>query len=149
MVDEYRRDNFTISTDPARLDIDVIHAFLGQTYWATGIPRELVVTSLANSLCFGLYDDDEARQIGFARVITAYTLHAYLADVFVLPEYLGHGLGRWLVDTIITYPPLQNIRRMLLATADAQGLYARLGFQPLATPDLFMEKTYKQHWYKG
>jgi GNAT superfamily N-acetyltransferase len=147
MVDEYRRGSFTISTDPARLDVAVIHAFLAQTYWAPNIPRDIVVTSIEHSLCFGLYDD--SRQIGFARVITDYTLHAYLADVFVLPEFQGQGLGRWLVETIIAYPPLQNIRRMLLATADAQGLYAKLGFQPLAAPEMFMEKKYTQYWYKG
>lgn len=144
MIAECSYEDFTISPDPSRLDVDVIHAFLDQSYWAVGIPREEVEKSIANSLCFGLYHLN--RQVGFARVVTDYTLHAYLCDVFVLPEYQGQGLGHWLVECVTCYPLLQNIRRMLLITADAHEFYQKLGFHPLSQPNLMMEKTYIRYW---
>lgn len=146
MPSEFFRGEFCVSTDPARLDLAVIHAFLATTYWSPGIPREVVARAIAHSLCFGLYH--QQRQIGFARVITDYTNHAYLADVFVLNEYRGQGLGRWLIECVVAYPELQGIRRMLLCTDDAHSFYQQLGFAPLAEPAKFMEKLYQRAWFK-
>lgn len=137
MYHEYRRDNFLISTDPALLDTETIHSFLTQSYWAQGIPPELVTKSIQNSLCFGLFDSN--RQIGFARAITDYSTFAYLSDVFILADYQGRGLGQWLIECIIACPSLQGIRRLLLATEDAQQFYQKCGFTPLNKPENFME----------
>jgi GNAT superfamily N-acetyltransferase len=120
---------YEISTDPARLDLDVIHGFLRETYWAKGTTRATVERSIANSIPFGLYAPDGA-QAGFARVVTDRAVFAYLGDVFVLPEHRGRGLGVWLVETVLAHPDLQGLRRFHLATADAHGLYARFGFRP-------------------
>jgi GNAT superfamily N-acetyltransferase len=127
MIYEYHKEHFTVSTDAARLDLDVIHGFLYHCYWSPGIPRELVVRGIQHSFCFGLYNDNS--QIGFARVVTDYTSFAYLADVFVLPEQRGHGLGIWLVDCVINCPALDGIRSFLLFTRDAHGLYRKFGFE--------------------
>jgi GNAT superfamily N-acetyltransferase len=132
-----RRGSCEISTARERLDIDVIHGYLTQSYWADGIPRAIVERSIAHSLNFGLYDD--GAQIGFARVVTDGATFAYLADVFVLPERQHGGLGRWLIETVLAHPALSGLRRWLLATRDAHGLYARYGFAPLARPERFME----------
>lgn len=129
------------STDRARLDVDRIHAFLsGESYWVRGIHRELVERSLANSTCFGVYEG--GRQLGFARVVTDHAGFAYLADVFVVPEARGRGrgLGKRLVAFVMAHPDLQRIRRFVLATRDAHGLYAPYGFAPLAAPERFMER---------
>jgi pyridoxal 5'-phosphate synthase glutaminase subunit Pdx2 len=126
-----------ISTDPARLDLDVIHGYLVQSYWAEGIPRETVARSLRGSLCFGLYH--AGAQVGFARVITDRATFAYLADVFVLPAHRGHGLGKRLMATIQSHPELQGLRRWLLGTRDAHGLYRQFGFETPADPSLWME----------
>lgn len=139
---------FLISTDRDKLDVPLIHSFLcNDTYWAKGIPFSTVERSLQHSLCFGLYH--EQRQIGFARVITDYTTFAYLADVFIIPAYRGQGLSKWLVKTILSHPELQGLRRWILATADAHGLYTRFGFTPLPHPERFMQihypDVYKQH----
>lgn len=120
---------YEISTDPARLDLDVIHGFLRETYWAKDTTRATVERSIANSIPFGLYAPDGA-QAGFARVVTDRAVFAYLGDVFVLPEHRGRGLGVWLVETVLAHPDLQGLRRFHLATADAHGLYARFGFRP-------------------
>lgn len=126
-----------ISTDPARLDVDVIHHWLSEeSYWARGIPREIVQRAVANSLCFGVYL--QGRQIGFARVVTDLTTYAWLADVFVISEYRGRGYGKALVAAILDYPELRGLRRWMLATRDAHGLYAQYGFT-LVPPDRFME----------
>ncbi|HEX9923488.1 MAG TPA: GNAT family N-acetyltransferase [Anaerolineae bacterium] len=146
MCHEYQKDDFKISTNPALLDVDVIHAFLSRSYWARGIPRDLVIKSLDNSLCFGLYYQN--RQIGFARVITDYTTQAYLCDVFILETYQGQGLGRWLIECIATCPDLRGIRHLMLATADAQEFYRKIGFSELAVPENFMEKLYYRPWFK-
>ncbi len=146
MSRSYQKDNFIISTDPARLDIDVIHSYLSQSYWARGIPKEVVIKSIENSLCFGLFH--QGKQIGFARVITDYTSHAYLCDVFVLEEYRGKGLGIWLVECVISYPSIQGVRRLLLATADAQEFYRKCGFESLNAPEQWMEKLYDRLWFK-
>lgn len=141
MGEHYERsaDGLVFSTDRARLDIDLVHAFLSEeSYWVRDIRRELVERSIANSLCFGAYEG--ARQLGFARVVTDGAGFAYLADVFVVPAARGRGLGKRLVEFVMTHPDLQRIRRFLLATRDAHGLYAKYGFAPLAAPERFMER---------
>ena len=120
---------FLISTDRSKLDVDVIHRFLARSYWAEGIPRETVMRSIENSLCFGVYDN--ARQIGFARVISDFATYAYLADVFILEPYRERGLGKELMASIMAHPDLQGLRRWSLGTRDAQGLYAQFGFRPV------------------
>lgn len=121
---------FLISTDKSKLDLDVIHEFLSrESYWAAGIPRETVARSIENSLCFGVYDN--ARQIGFARVITDFATYAYVADVFILEHYRERGLGKELMSSIMSHPKLQGLRRWSLGTRDAQGLYAQFGFEPV------------------
>jgi GNAT superfamily N-acetyltransferase len=135
---EHRRSEFVISTDPARLDLDVIHGFLTNCYWAKGIPREVVARSIGNSMCFGIYDGSGA-QVGFARVVSDFATVAYLGDVFVLEPYRGRGLSKWLMECIMQHPALQNLRRWILLTRDAHGLYRQSGFMPLAAPERYME----------
>jgi GNAT superfamily N-acetyltransferase len=135
---EWARDGYVISTDRDRVDLDSVHAFLSQdAYWSPGVSREVVERSLDNSLCFGLYRDGE--QAGFARVVTDRAAIAYLADVFVLPGHRGRGLGTWLVETVLSHPDLQSLRRFFLGTADAHALYARFGFVPV-DPGRMMER---------
>ena len=129
---------FTVTCDPAKLDHAVIVEFLASSYWARGIPPATVEKALAHSLCFALLNGD--RQIGLARVISDHATFAYLADVFVLPEYRGKGLSKWLVECIISHPELQGLRRWMLATLDAHGLYEKFGFTPLKRPEMFMER---------
>ena len=126
-----------VDSDPAKLDIEVIHGFLANAYWSRGISRELLEKALRNSLCFGIYEDD--RQVGFARVVTDQATFAYLADVFVLESHRGHGLAKQLVAAIAADPRLQGLRRWVLVTRDAHPLYAQFGFKALAAPDRFME----------
>jgi GNAT superfamily N-acetyltransferase len=134
---EWRRNECLISTDAQGLDLDVIHRFLSEeSYWAPGVTREVVARSIENSICFGLYG--ASGQVGFARVITDRAAFAYLADVFVLPEHRGRGLGKWLVETVLSHPDLQNLRRFFLGTADAHSLYERYGFRPI-DPSRMME----------
>ncbi|MDN4594545.1 GNAT family N-acetyltransferase [Polycladomyces subterraneus] len=129
---------YRIFTDSSRLQVDVIHRYLSEeSYWARGIPMDLVVTSIQHSLCFGMYDGES--QIGFARVVTDFARYAYLCDVFVLPEYRGQGLGKWLVETVVSHPSLARLARITLGTRDAHGLYAQYGFQPLRSPERHME----------
>jgi GNAT superfamily N-acetyltransferase len=135
---EHRRGGYTLSTDPARLDLDVIHEFLTNCYWAKGIPREVVARSIEHSLCFGVYDASGA-QVGFARVITDFATFAYIGDVFILESHRGHGLGKWLMECIVRHPALQGLRRWMLATRDAHGLYSQFGFKPLQLPESYME----------
>ena len=131
------RDAFTISTDPALLDIDLLHNYLSrETYWAAGIPRDTLVRAVAGSLCFGVYEAE--KQVGFARVVTDRATFGYLADVFVLPEYRGRGLSKWLMECVVAHPDLQGLRRFVLVTKDAHGLYAQFGFEPLADPTGYM-----------
>lgn len=134
---EWSRDGFTVSTDPARLDLDAIHAFLVSSYWARGIRREVVERSIANAIPFGLYEG--ARMVGFARVVTDRATIAYVGDVFVLEPWRGRGLSRWLMECVLEHPELQGFRRWLLATRDAHALYRKVGFTPLAAPDRWME----------
>jgi GNAT superfamily N-acetyltransferase len=106
---EYRKGEFTISTDPTLIDLDVVHGFLTECYWAKGIPRDIVARSIENSLCFGVYAD--GKQIGFARVISDYAIYAYIGDVFVLDSFRGRGLGKWLMECVMQHPRLQGLRR--------------------------------------
>jgi GNAT superfamily N-acetyltransferase len=135
---ERRRGAFTVTTDPARLDLDAVHAFLVTAYWCEGIPRSLLERACANSLCFSLLEDGR-RQAGLARVVTDAATFAYLCDVYVLPERRGRGLGRWLIECVMDHPALAGLRRFNLVTHDAHGLYRRFGFAPLAHPDRHME----------
>jgi GNAT superfamily N-acetyltransferase len=134
---EHRNGNFAISTDPARLDVDAIYAFLTQSYWAKGIPRDIVARSLQHALCFGMYDGEQ--QIGLARVISDFATYAYIADVYVLEPYRGQGLGKWLMACVMSHPDLQGLRRWSLATKDAHGLYRQFGFAELVRPERHME----------
>jgi N-acetylglutamate synthase-like GNAT family acetyltransferase len=130
---------YEISTDRARLDRALIHRFLrDDSYWARGIPREVLDRAIDNSLCFGLYAPDGA-QAGFARAVTDRAAIAYLADVFVVEAKRGRGLGKWLIETVLAHPDLQGLRRFFLGTVDAHALYARYGFRPLADPGRMME----------
>ena len=136
MYREYTRDGFTISTDPSRLDIDMIHQFLSHAYWSEEIPRELVERAIDHSLCFGVY---RGRQVGLARVITDYATFGYLCDVFVLEEFRGKGIGTWLMECVMSHPDLQGFRRWILLTRDAHALYRKFGFSDLKNPARYME----------
>ena len=129
---------YTLSDDPGRLDLDVIHGFLARSYWSPGIPRETLARALANSLCFGVYLGEA--QVGFARLVTDRATFAYLADVFVLEAHRGKGLSRALMEMILAHPEVQGLRRWLLATRDAHGLYRKFGFVELANPALFLTR---------
>jgi len=133
-----RRGDFLVSTDPARLDVPLVHDFVAnRSYWGVGRPLDVVRRALDNSLCFGLYD--QGRQAGFARVVTDRATFAWVCDVFVLEAYRGRGLGKWLMECVLGHPDLQGIRRLILATRDAHGLYRRYGFTPLSDPAGFLE----------
>jgi GNAT superfamily N-acetyltransferase len=132
-------DEFRVSINRTTLDVDFIHRFLSeQTYWARGIPREVVERSIANSLCFGGFLG--GRQVAFARVISDYATFANLVDVFVLPELRGRGYSKALMEAVLAHPQLQGLRRLMLATSDAHGLYARFGFTAPANPQTLMER---------
>jgi len=135
---EWRKDGYLISTDKSKIDIATVHRFLSQTYWAEGIPIEIVKRGVDNSLCFAIYRGE--RLIGFARVITDFATFAYLADVFILPEERGKGLSKWLMRVILDHPRLQGLRRFTLATRDAHGLYAQFGFTPFDKPERWMQR---------
>ena len=138
--------NFSISTDKSKLDLAMIHNFLKNSYWAEDIPIAVVEKSIANSFCFGVYENN--KQVGFARVITDYTTFAYLADVFILEAYQGQGLGKLLVQAILEHAELQGLRKWLLGTRDAHELYRPYGFKNLAKPDIYMEIS-NPNIYKG
>lgn len=135
---EWRRDPYVISTDPSRLQIDIVHDFLLQhSYWARDRTREALETAVAHSRCYGLYNMAGV-QIGFARCVTDFATFAYLADVFIVPEEQGHGLGQWLVSCVLADPALRHVRRWTLYTLDAQTLYTRFGFEAEPQPDKHM-----------
>jgi GNAT superfamily N-acetyltransferase len=136
-----RRGEFLITTDRAQLDLDLIHGFLTTCYWAKGIPRDVVARSIEHSLCFGIYHEIGAhpRQVGFARVISDFATVAYLGDVFVLQPYRGRGLSKWMLEYIRQHRQLQGLRRWILLTRDAHGLYSNFGFTPIKTPERYME----------
>ena len=131
------RGEYSISTDPGLLDRPLIHAFLSRSYWAGGIPRETVDRSIENALCFGVYEGTS--QVGFARVVTDRATFAYLADVFVLESHRGRGLAVWLMEAIRSHPDLQGLRRWILMTRDAHGLYEKSGFRTIQDPGRCME----------
>jgi GNAT superfamily N-acetyltransferase len=130
--------NLEISTDPARLDVALIHQFLTESYWAKGIPLETVEQSIRGSLCFGAYDGKA--QLGYARVISDRATIAYLGDVFVLPEARGRGVSKALMEAIVAHPDLQGLRRWILLTRDAHKLFEQFAFKPIANPPLWMER---------
>lgn len=139
---EWIKDNFRITTRVDEFDFDVIYSFLSrQAYWCKGVPVNVVRKAVDNSLCFAVFNDGprESEQIGFARAITDKATFAYLADVFILDGFRGRGLSKWLIESILSHPDLQRLRRFVLATQDAHGLYKRYGFEPLADSSLFME----------
>jgi GNAT superfamily N-acetyltransferase len=128
---------YLISSDPGRLDLDAICAYLsGESYWARGRPREQIVRGIENSLPFGVYRDGD--QIGFARIVTDYATFAWLADVYVLDGHRGQGLGKALIEAVVEHPEVRSLPRVVLATADAHGLYERYGFKPLHRDERFM-----------
>jgi GNAT superfamily N-acetyltransferase len=138
-MDVWHRDEYSISTDPARLDLDLIHHYLShESYWATGRSREVVTRSIENSLPFGIYKGKD--QVGFARIVTDYATFAWVADVFVLAEHRGRGLSKWLMEVIIAHPRLQGFRRWVLSTKDAHALYEKFGFIKLHRPERWMER---------
>ena len=135
---ETHRDSFTISTDPSRLDVDVIADLLSRSYWANTRTRAQIERTLPNSLVFGLYDGP--RQIGLARVVSDFAIFAYLCDVIIQEDYRGHGLGKWLMSTVHNHPDLANVRRWMLVTNDAHGLYSQYGYKLLEQPERWMMK---------
>jgi len=133
----WRRGGYLISTDPDRLDLELVHRFLSEdAYWSLGVPRQAVQRSIEHSLNFGVYHGDD--QVGFARVVTDYATFAWVADVFVVEAHRGRGLGKWLMETVVSHPELASLRRWLLATVDAHTLYEPLGFRPVADHPRFM-----------
>ena len=139
------KEGFEISTDKSRLDIECIHAYLSkESYWAKNIPLELVQKSIEGSICFGVYHHaanlPACRQVGYARMISDCASFGYLADVFIIEEYRGKGISKWLMETIINYPAFQPLRRWMLATRDAHGLYKQLGFTELDKPERIMQR---------
>lgn len=145
-IREAFKDGYIISTDINKLDIPLIHHFLSkESGWSQGIPYERVKISIENSLNFGLYHGEQ--QIGFARIISDFSTIAYLGDVFILTAYRGLGLSKWLMDTIMSHPNLQGLRRWILLTSTAEWLYEKYGFSKLSRPEIYMEK-FNQHVYK-
>lgn len=134
----WTRDDYLITDRREEMDIQVVHGFLTESYWAKGIARATVEKSMRHSLCLGVFH--QGRQVGFGRAVTDCSTFAYLADVFILPDHRGLGLGKWLVSCFLQHEELQGLRRWLLATADAHGLYRQNGFAPLRAPERFMEK---------
>ena len=139
MPQEFTKDDYLISTDKGKLDFAVIHGFLSrESYWALNIPEEVVRRSIEGSLCFGVYH--QGKQVGFARLVTDFATVAYLGDVFIVPEYRGRGLSKWLMQCITTLPELAGLRRWVLVTRDAHTLYEGVGFKPLEQPGNYMER---------
>jgi GNAT superfamily N-acetyltransferase len=137
-VHEWQRDQYLVSTDKQRIDLAVVHDFLTNSYWAAGVPLEVVRHSIEHSLVFGVYADEQ--QVGLARVITDYATFAYIADVFILDDFRGLGLGVWLMECVVAHPHLQGLRRWTLFTRDAHGLYEKIGFKRSEYPERLMER---------
>lgn len=134
----WTREGFELSTDPARMDLEAVYGFISQSYWGRERSREVQRRAMENAICFGVFKDGV--QVAFARVVTDKAVFAYLADVFVLPDFRGRGLSKWIMEAVDAHPDLQGLRRFLLATRDAQGLYAKYGFRPLADPSVYMAR---------
>ncbi|MDP1547434.1 MAG: GNAT family N-acetyltransferase [Anaerolineales bacterium] len=135
---ETHRDSFIISTDPARLNMDTICDMLSRAYWANTRPRERTEMAFEHSLAFGIYT--EQKQIGVARIVTDYSVFAYLCDFFIHEEYRAHGLGKWALETILNHPDLKHIRRWMLVTDDAHGLYRQFDFELISEPEKWMQR---------
>ena len=136
------KGEYEIDDDPGRIDLDVVHGFLTTSYWAAGVPRDVVARSVANSLVLGLYQGGQSgqdAQVGLTRVVTDRATFAWVADVFVLPGHRGRGLAHWMIETLLAHPDMAGMRRFMLATSDAHQVYADCGFTPLAAPGRFME----------
>jgi len=147
MPTEQLLTEYEVSTDTDRLDVDVIHRFLAEvSYWSRGIPRSIVERGIENSLCFGVYH--RGAQVGFARIVTDKATFALLADVFILKAHRGKGLSKWLMRCIVEHQDLQGLRRFLLLTSDAHGLYRQFGFKELGNPSRFME-VLRQDMYRS
>jgi GNAT superfamily N-acetyltransferase len=146
-IHEHRDGDILVSTDPARLDLDTVHGFLTRSYWATGIPREIVERSIRHSICFGAFDG--GRQVGFARVISDLATFAYVSDVFVLDGHRGRGIGNRIMAAITSHPELQDLRLWTLFTRDAHGLYRQHGFRDALHPDRLMERRRPQPYGAG
>jgi len=158
--DQTSRDGFVISDERALLDVDAIHAFLRACYWSPGIHRSRVERAIENSLCFGVYDISKQRprsseshgvgllQVGFARVVSDFSSFAYLCDVYIEESHRGRGLSKWLMETIISHPDLEGLRRFCLMTRDAHGLYEQFGFRPMPDPARYLERVDREG-YKG
>lgn len=131
------KGDYIITTDKAKMDTDFIHGYLTRSYWAEGITKEIVLKSINGSLCFGVFEKEQ--QVGFARMVTDEATFAYLADVFIIEEHRGNGLSKWLMETILAQPGLQGLRRILLATRDAHGLYTQFSFTQLNNPERWMQ----------
>lgn len=144
------RGEYSISTDRSKIDLDLIHEFLSKrSYWAVGRAKELVSKSIDHSICFGIYAKDGS-QAGFARVVTDHSTFAWICDLFVLEPHRGHGLGKWLIKSIVEFPELRDLRRHLLATRDAHRLYREYGgFVPLQHPDRWLERVIENPSAKG
>lgn len=138
LIKEWKKEDYLLSTDKRKLQVDVIHQFLSNSYWAKNIPLALVKKTIKGSLCFGLYH--KQKQIGYARIITDKATFAYLADVFIVEEYRGKKLSVWMMEAIMNYEALQGLRRWMLATSDAHGLYKKFGFTALDEPDKMMQR---------
>jgi GNAT superfamily N-acetyltransferase len=142
------RDGYEISDDRTRLDVDAIWRYLHDSYWSPGVPRDVVERSIEGSLCFGLYAPDGSLA-GFARAVSDGVTFMWLADVFVLAEHRGRGLGVWLVESVLAHPRLSAVRTTLLATKDAHGLYERFGFEPIGEPRRWMRRWQVPDWFGG
>lgn len=129
---------YKISTNTNHLDFEVIYGFISESYWASGIPKHTLKKAISNSFCFGIYDNYDS-QVGFARLITDKATFAYLADVFIVESHRGKGLSKWLIENIVSHPDLQGLRRLMLATRDAHGLYTQYGFKPIENPEVLMQ----------
>ncbi len=130
-----RDDGFEVSTDKARIDLDVVHGFLCRIYWAENIPRDVMGRAIDGAMCFSIFDP-AGLQVGFGRVITDRATFAWLSDVFVLESHRGRGLGKWMVGLMLDHPDLQGLRRWLLGTRDAQELYRAFGFKDVGAGNL-------------
>ena len=144
---EWHKQQYLITDDRSRIDYDTVIRFLcKESYWAQDISPEMVKTSIQHSLCFSVFDD--SKQIGFARIITDYAVFGYLEDVFIDSIYRGAGLGQWLMDCVMSHPEVKKLKKLMLTTEDAQGLYAKFGFSGLANPDMVMERYNREDFHQ-